>query len=53
MSNSPKIKVFSGTRSRYMAEEICKELGIETLPPDELRMLYAQVDALHGNSESR
>ncbi|MBE6309557.1 MAG: ribose-phosphate pyrophosphokinase [Bacteroidales bacterium] len=29
MSNSPKIKVFSGTNSRYMAEEICKELGIE------------------------
>ena len=29
MSNSPKIKVFSGTQSRYMAEEICKELGIE------------------------
>ncbi len=29
MSNSPQIKVFSGTNSRYMAEEICKELGIE------------------------
>ena len=29
MSNSSTIKVFSGTRSRYMAEEICKELGIE------------------------
>ena len=25
----PPIKVFSGTMSRYMAEEICKELGIE------------------------
>ena len=25
----PPIKVFSGTKSRYMAEEICKELGIE------------------------
>lgn len=23
------IKIFSGTKSRYMAEEICKELGIE------------------------
>ena len=29
MSNSSTIKVFSGTKSRYMAEEICKELGIE------------------------
>ena len=29
MSSSSTIKVFSGTRSRYMAEEICKELGIE------------------------
>ena len=29
MSNSPQIKVFGGTNSRYMAEEICKELGIE------------------------
>ncbi|MDY3857419.1 MAG: ribose-phosphate pyrophosphokinase-like domain-containing protein, partial [Muribaculaceae bacterium] len=27
--NLPPIKVFSGTKSRYMAEEICKELGIE------------------------
>lgn len=25
----PPIKVFSGTKSRYMAEEICKDLGIE------------------------
>ena len=25
----PPLKVFSGTKSRYMAEEICKELGIE------------------------
>ena len=25
----PPIKVFAGTKSRYMAEEICKELGIE------------------------
>ena len=29
MSNSSTIKVFSGTKSRYMAEEICKGLGIE------------------------
>ena len=29
MNNSSTIKVFSGTKSRYMAEEICKELGIE------------------------
>lgn len=36
----------------YLVED-CKELGIETLPPDELRRLYAQVDALHGNPESR
>ena len=27
--NLPPIKVFSGTKSRYMAEEICNELGIE------------------------
>lgn len=26
---SPKIKVFAGTKSRYMAEEICKDLGLE------------------------
>lgn len=26
--NLPPIKVFSGTKSRYMAEEICQELGI-------------------------
>ncbi len=25
----PLFKVFSGTKSRYMAEEICKELGVE------------------------
>lgn len=25
----PPLKVFCGTRSRYMAEEICKELGVE------------------------
>ena len=25
----PPVKIFSGTRSRYMAEEICKELGVE------------------------
>ncbi len=25
----PTFKVFSGTKSRYMAEEICKELGVE------------------------
>ena len=30
MSNTlPPFKVFSGTKSRYMAEEICKELGVE------------------------
>lgn len=27
--NLPPIKVFAGTKSRYMAEEICQELGIE------------------------
>lgn len=27
--NLPPIKVFVGTKSRYMAEEICKELGIK------------------------
>ena len=27
--NLPPIKVFAGTKSRYMAEEICKELGVE------------------------
>lgn len=36
----------------YLVED-CKELGIETLPPDELRRLYAQVDEVHGNPESR
>ncbi len=25
----PPFKIFSGTKSRYMAEEICKELGVE------------------------
>lgn len=25
----PPIKVFAGTKSRYMAEEICADLGIE------------------------
>lgn len=25
----PPLKVFAGTKSRYMAEEICKELGVE------------------------
>ena len=25
----PPIKVFAGTKSRYMAEEICKEVGME------------------------
>ena len=24
----PPFKVFSGTKSRYMAEEICKDLGV-------------------------
>lgn len=28
-SSLPPIKVFAGTKSRYMAEEICKDLGIE------------------------
>lgn len=28
-SNLPPLKVFSGEKSRYMAEEICKELGVE------------------------
>lgn len=28
-STLPPFKVFSGTNSRYMAEEICKELGVE------------------------
>ncbi len=27
--NNPPIKVFSGTKSQYMAEEICRELGCE------------------------
>ena len=25
----PPFKIFSGTRSKYMAEEICKDLGVE------------------------
>jgi len=29
IDNLPPIKVFSGTRSTYMAEEICQELGCE------------------------
>lgn len=30
MSNTlPPFKIFSGTKSRYMAEEICKDLGVE------------------------
>ena len=29
MSSLPPLKVFSGTRSRYLAEEICKDLGVE------------------------
>ena len=28
-TNLPPVKIFSGTKSRYMAEEICKELGVE------------------------
>lgn len=28
-TNLPPFKIFSGTNSRYMAEEICKELGVE------------------------
>ncbi len=28
-TNLPPFKVFAGTKSRYMAEEICKELGVE------------------------
>lgn len=30
----------------------CKELGIETLPPDELSKLYAQADKSNRNTES-
>lgn len=26
--NLPPVKIFSGTKSRYMAEEICRELGV-------------------------
>ena len=29
ITNSPYFKIFSGTASRYMAEEICQELGCE------------------------
>ena len=30
MDNSlPPFKIFSGTKSQYIAEEICKELGVE------------------------
>lgn len=28
-SNLPPFKIFAGTKSRYMAEEICNELGVE------------------------
>ena len=28
-NNLPPFKVFSGTKSQYLAEEICKELGVE------------------------
>ena len=28
-SSLPPIKVFAGTKSRYMAEEICNDLGVE------------------------
>lgn len=28
-SNLPPFKIFAGTKSRYMAEEICKDLGVE------------------------
>ncbi len=28
-TNLPPFKVFAGTKSKYMAEEICKELGVE------------------------
>lgn len=28
-SHLPPFKIFSGTKSKYMAEEICKELGVE------------------------
>ncbi len=35
----PPIKVFAGTKSRYMAEEICKDLGIELgqMPTESLK----------------
>ncbi len=29
LNTYPPLKVFSGTKSRYIAEEICKELGVE------------------------
>ncbi len=29
MSTLPPFKIFAGTKSRYMAEEICKDLGVE------------------------
>lgn len=28
-NNLPPFKIFAGTKSRYMAEEICKDLGVE------------------------
>ncbi len=36
-STLPPFKVFSGTNSRYMAEEICKELGVE---PGKMNIQY-------------
>ena len=28
-NNLPPFKIFSGTKSRYLAEAICEELGVE------------------------
>ena len=55
-------KVYKGS-SEYDSKEMsvfiegikaeAEQLGIETLPPDELLRLYAQIDEVHGHSESR
>ena len=29
IDNLPPIKVFAGTKSQYMAEEICRDLGVD------------------------
>ena len=33
--------------------EDCRELGIETLPPDDLERMYAQADAIYGDTKER